>query len=63
MSLGGSPMPRVDGVLETALYVDDPERSTRFYQAVFGFELWYAIRPEVTAELRQIIVDELLKKK
>jgi catechol 2,3-dioxygenase-like lactoylglutathione lyase family enzyme len=32
-------MPRLDGVLETALYVDDLERSVRFYQAVFGFEV------------------------
>jgi len=31
-------MPRVDGVLETALYVDDVERSLKFYQAVLGFE-------------------------
>jgi catechol 2,3-dioxygenase-like lactoylglutathione lyase family enzyme len=31
-------MPRVDGVLETALYVDDLERSLKFYQAVLGFE-------------------------
>ncbi len=33
------------------------------YQAVRGFELWFGVKPEVTAELRQIIVDELLKKK
>ncbi len=32
-------MPRLNGVLETALYVDDMERSTRFYQALFGFEV------------------------
>ena len=31
-------MPRLDGVLETALYVDDPERSRDFYHRVFGFE-------------------------
>lgn len=31
-------MPALNGVLETALYVDDPDRSARFYQAVFGFE-------------------------
>ena len=29
--------PRLGGVLETALYVHDPERSAKFYQAVFGF--------------------------
>ena len=32
-------MPRIEGVLETSLYVDDLERSARFYQAVFGFEV------------------------
>lgn len=30
--------PRVSGVLETALYVDDVARSREFYQALFGFE-------------------------
>ena len=30
-------MPAVDRVLETALYVDDLERATRFYQDLFGF--------------------------
>lgn len=33
------------------------------YQAVRGFELWFGVKPAVTAELRQLIVDELLKKK
>jgi shikimate dehydrogenase len=33
------------------------------YQAVRGFELWFGVKPEVTPELRQLIVDELLKKK
>lgn len=33
------------------------------YQAVRGFELWFGVKPEVTVELRQIIADELLKKK
>ncbi len=32
-------MPAVTGVLETALYVKDVERSTKFYQDLFGFEL------------------------
>src|SRR5262245_59684598 len=32
-------MPNVNGILETALYVDDPQRSARFYQAIFGFEI------------------------
>lgn len=31
--------PRLDGVLETALYVDDLERSARFYQSLFGFPI------------------------
>jgi catechol 2,3-dioxygenase-like lactoylglutathione lyase family enzyme len=30
-------MPSVSGILETALYVDDPQRSARFYQSLFGF--------------------------
>ena len=32
-----SAMPAINGLLETALYVDDLERSVRFYQQVFGF--------------------------
>ncbi len=32
-------MPRVYGLLESALYVEDLERSAQFYQTVFGFEL------------------------
>src|SRR5262249_50753823 len=28
-----------DGILETALYVDDIQRSVRFYQKVFGFQV------------------------
>ena len=31
-------MPKVDGVLETALYVEDLERSVNFYHTIFGFE-------------------------
>ena len=30
-------MPSVNGILETSLYVDDPQRSARFYQSLFGF--------------------------
>jgi catechol 2,3-dioxygenase-like lactoylglutathione lyase family enzyme len=30
-------MPSMSGILETALYVDDPQRSARFYQSLFGF--------------------------
>ena len=31
-------MPKLDRLLESALYVDDPERSAQFYQTLFGFE-------------------------
>jgi catechol 2,3-dioxygenase-like lactoylglutathione lyase family enzyme len=31
-------MPRVTGILESALYVADLARSARFYQDLFGFE-------------------------
>ena len=30
--------PKVDGILETAIYVEDLERAVRFYQDLFGFE-------------------------
>ena len=30
-------MPRITGVLETSLYVDDLERATHFYEQLFGF--------------------------
>ena len=32
-------MPSVSSVLETSLYVDDLERSTNFYQRLFGFRV------------------------
>ena len=32
-------MPNVTGILETSLYVSDVERSTQFYQQLFGFEV------------------------
>jgi catechol 2,3-dioxygenase-like lactoylglutathione lyase family enzyme len=32
-------MPRLNGILETALYVDDLQRSAQFYQSIFGFEI------------------------
>lgn len=32
-------MPRLDGVVEAALYVADPAQSAGFYQAVLGFEV------------------------
>ena len=30
--------PRVNGILETSLYVESPARSAEFYSRVFGFE-------------------------
>jgi catechol 2,3-dioxygenase-like lactoylglutathione lyase family enzyme len=34
-------MPKLDGVLETALYVDDLDRAVRFYMDVLGLESLY----------------------
>ena len=31
-------VPPLSGLLESALYVDDPHRSVAFYQKIFGFE-------------------------
>ena len=36
-------IPRIGGVIETALYVDDLARSLEFYRGLFGFTL--AIEP------------------
>lgn len=54
--------PKLAGVLETALYVDDPERSAQYYKTVFGFEpiagdsrLW-----ALSVEDRQVLL--LIKK-
>ena len=33
-------LPRVSGILETSLYVEDLDRSCAFYQRLFGFELF-----------------------
>jgi catechol 2,3-dioxygenase-like lactoylglutathione lyase family enzyme len=35
-------MAKVIGILETALYVEDVERASRFYQDLFGFERLFA---------------------
>ena len=32
-------MPRVEGVLETSLFVEDLDRAVEFYQKIFGFEM------------------------
>lgn len=44
--------PRVNGILETSLYVEDPARSAEFYQRVFGFEVIDASDEEVTDQTR-----------
>ena len=31
--------PRVNGIVETSLYVESPARSAEFYRRVFGFDL------------------------
>jgi catechol 2,3-dioxygenase-like lactoylglutathione lyase family enzyme len=36
------PAPRLDGVLETALYVDDLDRARRFYEEVLGLKAVFA---------------------
>jgi catechol 2,3-dioxygenase-like lactoylglutathione lyase family enzyme len=36
-------MPKLNGVLETALYVEDPVRSAKFYQSLMGFDLILSI--------------------
>lgn len=40
--------PRLNGILETALYVDDIARSAPFYQSLFGFTPVYS-GPRLTA--------------
>lgn len=34
-------IPRLDGVLETALYVDNVERSVSFYESLFAFDVLF----------------------
>ena len=31
--------PRVNGILETSLYIESPARAAEFYQRVFGFDV------------------------
>jgi catechol 2,3-dioxygenase-like lactoylglutathione lyase family enzyme len=38
MSDATSSRPKVNGILETSLYVERPTRSVEFYQRIFGFE-------------------------
>jgi catechol 2,3-dioxygenase-like lactoylglutathione lyase family enzyme len=37
-----APTPRIDGCLETALYVDDLARASRFYEKTLGLSPMYA---------------------
>lgn len=32
-------MPKVNGLLETAIYAEDPQRTAAFYMQIFGFEV------------------------
>jgi catechol 2,3-dioxygenase-like lactoylglutathione lyase family enzyme len=34
-------MPRISGILETSLYVDDLPRAIEFYRDLFGFEFFF----------------------
>lgn len=51
-------IPRLNGVLETALYVDDLPRSESFYQALFGFETILSIDRlcALSVEERQVLL-------
>ena len=57
-------------LLETALLKLARDRGLRtadglgmlLHQAVRGFQLWFGVKPEVTAELRALVEADLLKK-
>lgn len=56
-------MPSVNGILEIALYVDDPQRSARFYQSLFGFSPLVVADRLVALAVREGQVLLLFKKK
>jgi catechol 2,3-dioxygenase-like lactoylglutathione lyase family enzyme len=56
-------MPSVNGILETALYVDDPQRSARFYQSLFGFATVVAADRLIGLAVREGQVLLLFKKR
>ncbi len=51
-------MPKVGGVLETSLYVDDVKRSARFYETIFGFQTIgsYGRLSVLSVESRQVLL-------
>ncbi|HJZ94191.1 MAG TPA: VOC family protein [Gemmataceae bacterium] len=55
-------MPPIDGILETALYVVDPERSAQFYQTVFGFPVATRVERLIALAVRPGQVLLLFKK-
>lgn len=50
--MAGAGPPRVNGILETALYVESPARSVEFYRRVFGFEMIASASEGVNDETR-----------
>ena len=49
-----APLPKLDRVIETSLYVDDLERAARFYEDVLGLAVLRA-DAAVTQRLRAVI--------
>jgi catechol 2,3-dioxygenase-like lactoylglutathione lyase family enzyme len=55
-------VPPVDGILETALYVEDAERSAQFYESVFGFSVVTRVERLIALAVRPGQVLLLFKK-
>src|SRR5689334_23123008 len=49
---GIATQPRVNGILETSLYVKSVPKSLLFYERIFGFELLKPARDELTPSTR-----------
>ncbi len=56
-------MPKLTGVLETSLYVDDLERSAAFYRKLFDFPVLVSIDRMIALEVPNSHVLLLFKKK
>lgn len=56
-------MPRLSGILETSLYVDDLERAAAFYRKLFDFPVLVSIDRMVALEVPNSHVLLLFKKK